>query len=197
MSALDVRVGETRHTLEPGRTYSVGRGRERDIIIEDLGVSRHHADLEHDGVRWVYTDRSSAGSFVHEQPVSTMAVDRTVVVRLGPPGAPEIELEPAAVAEPEMPAEPDTPSEPDSPVDPVAPPVIDIADEDNRTIGVDDTALRLDVGDDNHVFPTGGRVVVGRDEDCDVVVPDRLVSARHWRLRVARRRLGGRGPRLD
>lgn len=128
MTAMVVRLAGAAYTLDPSRSYTVGRDESSDIRVDDPRVSRLHAQLHHDGNQWVFTDRSSAGSFVHDQAVPVMAVSRACTVRLGPAGSPEIALDPAAASQaPAAPAAPAGPAAtppqaaPAAPAAPIAP----------------------------------------------------------------------------
>lgn len=48
-------------TLEvrPGKTYTVGRGIDNDLVLSDLSVSRKHFDLRFDNGSWLVSDRGS------------------------------------------------------------------------------------------------------------------------------------------
>jgi pSer/pThr/pTyr-binding forkhead associated (FHA) protein len=48
-------------TLEvrPGKTYTIGRGVDNDLVLTDIAVSRKHFDIRHDNGAWVLADRGS------------------------------------------------------------------------------------------------------------------------------------------
>ncbi|MDD2961726.1 MAG: FHA domain-containing protein [Muribaculaceae bacterium] len=46
------------------KTLSIGRSSSCDIIIENQGISRHHADISIVGGQYVFTDHSSNGSTI-------------------------------------------------------------------------------------------------------------------------------------
>lgn len=60
-----------RRMLVPPRGASIGRSRDCDVVLEDSGVSRRHAELRCDGTNWVIEDLDSTngvrvnGSVVH------------------------------------------------------------------------------------------------------------------------------------
>ena len=43
----------------PGKTYTIGRAVENDIVLTDIAVSRKHFDLRHEAGAWVLVDRGS------------------------------------------------------------------------------------------------------------------------------------------
>jgi S1-C subfamily serine protease len=64
-----------------------------------------------------------------------------------------------------------------------------MAGTDERTVALDDRALRLRAsGQAERVFPPAGQVVLGRDPACDVRIEDDLVSRQHVRFRHDGRR---------
>ena len=48
-----------RRLLVPPRGGVIGRGRDCDIVFDDAGVSRRHAELRPDGERWSIEDLGS------------------------------------------------------------------------------------------------------------------------------------------
>lgn len=66
------------HILEPGKepwslelkagVMTIGRGADNDIVIDQPGISRHHARLDFDGASYTVTDlHSTNGTFIEEQ----------------------------------------------------------------------------------------------------------------------------------
>ncbi len=45
--------------IRPGKTYTIGRGVDNDIVLTDIAVSRKHFDLRFDGGAWLVIDRGS------------------------------------------------------------------------------------------------------------------------------------------
>lgn len=45
--------------VQPGKTYTIGRAVENDIVLTDIAVSRKHFDLRHEAGAWVLVDRGS------------------------------------------------------------------------------------------------------------------------------------------
>lgn len=58
-------------TLEKGKSFSIGRLHENDIVVENLAVSGHHAKIDSVGEKYLLTDLNSKnGTFVNELPVT-------------------------------------------------------------------------------------------------------------------------------
>src|SRR5215470_5845434 len=84
--ALVVRTQGFDRSLEPGRSYSIGRNPESDIVVEEARVSWRHAVLRLDGSTWLLEDVGSTnGTFVGVQRVQRMEITADTVVRLGHP----------------------------------------------------------------------------------------------------------------
>ncbi len=45
--------------VRPGKTYTIGRGIDNDLVLTDIAVSRKHFDVRHDNGAWVLADRGS------------------------------------------------------------------------------------------------------------------------------------------
>jgi len=73
VTELTLRAGwrKRRYVLEPGR-HVVGRGAEADIVFDDTGVSRLHAELvvSYDGTVEVHDLGSTNGTYLNGEPVS-------------------------------------------------------------------------------------------------------------------------------
>ncbi|MDB4958518.1 MAG: domain containing protein [Myxococcales bacterium] len=50
--------------VQPGKTYTVGRGIENDVVLTDIAVSRKHFDLRNDDGAWVLVDHGSGNGTV-------------------------------------------------------------------------------------------------------------------------------------
>ena len=50
--------------IRPGKTYTIGRGIDNDIVLTDIAVSRKHFDLRNDDGSWVIVDRGSGNGTV-------------------------------------------------------------------------------------------------------------------------------------
>jgi pSer/pThr/pTyr-binding forkhead associated (FHA) protein len=54
--------------VRPGKTYTVGRGIDNDLVLSDIAVSRKHFDLRSDDGAWVLFDRGSGnGTLINDQ----------------------------------------------------------------------------------------------------------------------------------
>ncbi|MDQ3369007.1 MAG: FHA domain-containing protein, partial [Myxococcota bacterium] len=50
--------------ISPGKSYTIGRGIDNDIVLTDIAVSRKHFDLRHEGGSWILADRGSGNGTV-------------------------------------------------------------------------------------------------------------------------------------
>lgn len=153
---LQVSTGLGDWQVAPGELLLLGRDEEAQLRVEDPRVSRRHATIRHTGWGCLVSDLdSSAGTFVDgERLVGTRAVDPPFAVRLGGPGSLELAVR-WSQDRSTAPKGADPPG-PDRPHDPAP------------------TGVALSV--------PGDRVVIGRDESCDLTVDDLLVSRQHVRL---------------
>lgn len=54
--------------IRPGKTYTIGRGVDNDIVLTDIAVSRKHFDLRYEQGQWLIVDRGSGnGTLVNGQ----------------------------------------------------------------------------------------------------------------------------------
>ena len=84
--ALVVRTQGSDRSLEAGRTYSVGRNPESDIVIDEARVSWRHAVLRHEGSTWLLEDVGSTnGTFLGAERVKRVEITKDCVLRLGHP----------------------------------------------------------------------------------------------------------------
>ncbi|MGW5654392.1 FHA domain-containing protein [Streptomyces humi] len=71
-------------TLEPSRSYTLGRDPQGDIVFDDARVSWRHATISFDGRSWVIEDHGSTnGTFVQSQRVQRMEIGPGSAVHLG------------------------------------------------------------------------------------------------------------------
>jgi pSer/pThr/pTyr-binding forkhead associated (FHA) protein len=62
----------SRHFIARGKSLTIGRRKDNDIVIENLAVSGHHAKIDSVGEAFVLVDlQSKNGSFVNEQLVNS------------------------------------------------------------------------------------------------------------------------------
>jgi hypothetical protein len=76
------------------RTFTIGRGEDCDIRIDDAEVSRKHMTVSCDSGRWSFLDHSRNGVFLDGERVSTADIGGHLTLTLGSDG-PEVSLEPA------------------------------------------------------------------------------------------------------
>jgi ABC-type multidrug transport system ATPase subunit len=71
-------------TLDPSRTYALGRDPQGDVVIEDPRVSWRHASIRWDGQSWLFEDRGSTnGSYARGQRVQRMELAPGTSAHLG------------------------------------------------------------------------------------------------------------------
>jgi membrane-bound lytic murein transglycosylase D len=74
------------------RTFSIGRGEDCDVRIDDVEISRKHMIVACEAGRWLVRDQSRNGVFIDGERVSTAGVTGRTTVTLGNAG-PELTLE--------------------------------------------------------------------------------------------------------
>ncbi|MBQ0855289.1 FHA domain-containing protein [Streptomyces sp. BH-SS-21] len=69
----------------PSRTVRIGRGGDNDLVVDDLGVSRSHAELRAlpDGTYEIVDLGSHNGTFLNGQPVTRARIDAGDIVGIG------------------------------------------------------------------------------------------------------------------
>ncbi|MEU0668155.1 FHA domain-containing protein [Streptomyces lavendulocolor] len=69
----------------PSRTVRIGRGGDNDLVVDDLTVSRRHAELlaDPDGTYWIHDLGSHNGTFLNGQPVDRARVTPDDIVGIG------------------------------------------------------------------------------------------------------------------
>ncbi|MFE7074972.1 FHA domain-containing protein [Streptomyces sp. NPDC057620] len=69
----------------PSRTVRIGRGGDNDLVVDDLGVSRRHAELRAlpDGTYEIVDLGSHNGTFLNGQPVTRARIDAGDIVGIG------------------------------------------------------------------------------------------------------------------
>ncbi|MFE7120443.1 FHA domain-containing protein [Streptomyces sp. NPDC057654] len=89
-------------TLDPSRSYTLGRDPQGDMAIEDARVSWRHATVRWDGRSWVIEDHGSTnGTYVQGQRVQRMEIGPGSTVHLGnATDGPRLILSGAAAATP-------------------------------------------------------------------------------------------------
>jgi pSer/pThr/pTyr-binding forkhead associated (FHA) protein len=169
-----------------GATVQIGRDPDCEIVLDNPNVSRVHAELHVDQGVWVLTDaHSTQGIHQNGQRVETLAVgghtevvlgDETVGERL------EIEVETTVPG----PADDDlrTALPPGTGGNGASRPGGALRAEAlaGATVVAGDT-LNVECAGRTYVFEPGTDRIIGRDDACDVVAANPIVSRRHARLR--------------
>ncbi|MET9354845.1 FHA domain-containing protein [Streptomyces sp. NPDC006617] len=71
-------------TLDPSRSYALGRDPQGELVFDDARVSWRHATISFNGRGWVVEDHGSTnGTFVHGQRVQQMELGAGSVLNLG------------------------------------------------------------------------------------------------------------------
>ena len=84
--SLVVRTGDGESSLAAGRAYLVGRDPQADIVITDVRVSWHHAELRPGSGRWALADLGSTnGSYADGRRADLIEIDGQRQLRLGDP----------------------------------------------------------------------------------------------------------------
>jgi len=84
--ALVVRAQGADRSLEAGRSYSIGRNPESDIVVNEARVSWRHAVLRPEGATWLLEDVGSTnGTFLGSERVQRVEITKDCVLRLGHP----------------------------------------------------------------------------------------------------------------
>ncbi len=74
----------TEHTIEKGRSITIGRTDDNNITIENLAVSAHHAKIDYVGGNFLLTDLNSKnGSFVNDRQVTSHWLEDGDVLTIG------------------------------------------------------------------------------------------------------------------
>jgi pSer/pThr/pTyr-binding forkhead associated (FHA) protein len=73
-----------RYLIAKGKSLTIGRRKENDIVIDNLAVSGHHAKIDSVGDAFVLVDlQSKNGSFVNERLVSSHWLKKGDIVSIG------------------------------------------------------------------------------------------------------------------
>lgn len=76
------KLGE--YPLEKGKSLTIGRREDNDIVVDNLAVSGHHAKVDSVGERYLLVDlESKNGTFVNEEPVSRHWLQHGDVIIIG------------------------------------------------------------------------------------------------------------------
>jgi putative serine protease PepD len=152
VTSINVRTARRGYVFPPGATVVIGRDHNADVSLESPAVDRHHARLVAVGSIWHLIDDSVSGTWVAGTRINSLPVERPVTVYLGDPaGDTTIRLEPVTAAQAEHQAR----AEARAPV----------------------VVTRL--GGEQHIFPVGTAIRVGRDPSAELTSANPLVSRRH------------------
>jgi len=73
-----------RYRIDKGKSLTIGRRKDNDIVIDNLAVSGHHAKIDSVGEAFVLVDlQSKNGSFVNERLVNSHWLKNSDVVSIG------------------------------------------------------------------------------------------------------------------
>ncbi len=88
--ALTIECGGSTRTLQPGEQAILGREADSTIVCSNPTVSRHHAEIAHDGQGWTIRDLgSSGGTFVDGRRITVERLVGSTPAMLGSPDAGE------------------------------------------------------------------------------------------------------------
>ncbi len=169
--ALEVRAGELVLTLEPERSYRIGRDPKSDVAVDDPRVSWRHAVLRIEQDWWLLEDLDSTnGTFLGPDRVRRIEITGVCELRLGHPDDGQVLA--CSVTVPAMRPPPET----YLPAGHAAPPPLLAGGQQGTAF----TAERRP----SAVRPLPAQVLrIGRDPGNDVVVGDLSVSRNHAELR--------------
>ncbi|MEE1930643.1 FHA domain-containing protein [Streptomyces sp. TRM 70351] len=84
MPELVLEVNGRTWTLDPSRSYAVGRDPQGDVVLDDARVSWRHATLRWAGRSWVLSDPGSTnGTYARGRRVQELEIEPGAVLRLG------------------------------------------------------------------------------------------------------------------
>lgn len=84
MCSSDLESNGRTWTLDPSRSYALGRDPQGELVFDDARVSWRHATISFNGRGWVVEDHGSTnGTFVHGQRVQQMELGAGTVLNLG------------------------------------------------------------------------------------------------------------------
>lgn len=199
MVGLIIEWGGQRQKFDEPGPVTVGRDPANSVTCDHASVSRAHGRFESVGGQWTYVDLGSKrGSFIGNSMVTRVPIDRRTLVHLGELGG-GVDLAVSlavSVLDPTVPPDPGGPVRAPSPggawtpgpppQTPQAPlPAPPQAPQVPRAPGpspMDDHAVRLRIGTQQHAFAPPGPVIIGRDPGATVFVDNPLLSRAHARL---------------
>lgn len=160
-------------TLDPTRSYSLGRDPQGDLVLQDARVSWRHATVRWGGMSWIVEDHGSTnGTYAQGQRVQRLAVGPGSVIHLGNASdGPRISFSgtapvPQQAPAPAMVGQPPTPPQQPPQQQPASPPP-------GASGAWDRSATSL------HQLSLGQVTRIGRALENDLVVSDLQVSRHH------------------
>ncbi len=155
--------------------YAIGRDGSNDIVLEEEGISGFHAELRVEGDdRLFITDAGGAGgTFVNGQQIKARTQLRAGdIIRIA-----SIELE---LVDPKQQIK-----DVDQSSETAIAPALNIPGTPNQSISNPGWRLVARTGTligNEYEIPATGRVVIGRSQSCDIVLPSNHVSRQHAEL---------------
>jgi pSer/pThr/pTyr-binding forkhead associated (FHA) protein/S1-C subfamily serine protease len=168
---LIVRTNAREQRFGPSERVHIGRDPENDIVCEHRSVSRQHATVAVENGHWVLVDASSRhGTHLAGRPITSTAIDGAVDVKIGDAvNGDDLHLEPATAAQ--------------RPGGEVRGVPVDAQTWVPQPLGTAaGSALQLLCAGREYRFEPPQTVTLGRDEACDVVCENPLVSRVHARV---------------
>jgi pSer/pThr/pTyr-binding forkhead associated (FHA) protein len=168
---LIVRTNAREQRFGPHERVHIGRDPENDVVCEHRSVSRQHATVAVENGHWVLVDAGSRhGIHVAGRPTTRTTIDRPVDVKIGDAvNGDDLHLEPATVAQ--------------RPGGDVRRVPVDAQTWVPQPLGTAaGSALQLLCAGREYRFEPPQTVTLGRDDACDVVCENPLVSRVHARV---------------
>lgn len=191
---LVVQDREVRKFVLDASVTTIGRAQDNDIVINNLALSRRHAEVHRRGGTYEVLDRGSQnGVYVNESRIEgPHALRDTDVIKLGTytfvfggdppePEIPEVQSGPRrrrrpAERAPSPPSEEPTP--PPAPIEPATPPPeIELSPSSVPMAVLTYNELEL-----QRLELVEEEALVGRAKECDIQIPERRLSRRHCLL---------------
>lgn len=93
---MKITAGGRTVAFPEGRTVTVGRSPNSDVVIEDPAVSGLHARVSYTPAGWLWVDVGQSRTYLHEHPMSNIMIDEPTELTVGSIGGPRILIEPMA-----------------------------------------------------------------------------------------------------
>jgi ABC-type multidrug transport system ATPase subunit len=168
---LEVNGEPVRVVMHPGEVVLVGRDPSCQLVLVDRSVSRRHAEISRVGETWVVRDLGSRnGIHLDGERTDRIAVSNGAVIRVGSPhDGPVLRFT----------TPPPPPPPPLAVPEPAPPPAVPEPEPPSERPELAPPSERPELA----AFELVGRVTIGRSPDCDIRLPDLLVSRRHAEVR--------------